>query len=184
MELWREHGLKIVAGFAVLLAIAVVGSVLQGAGGSSEAGGPRPRRPGGATQAQTPPPGSHSYEDADESGPAVKPVTTSSDSQRPTVRAAVMGFLAWYLPYSYGQPSSAPVQNVTAGERTELAANRPEVPPGVERRHPKVVALVLKPYAAGEWQAAVQVTDGAVTYTLPLIVGDLPAGWEVMAIQE
>ena len=183
MELWREHGLKIVAGFAVLLAIAVVGSVLQGAGGSSEAGGPRPGRPGGATQAQTPPPGSHSYEDADESGPAVKAATTS-DSQRPTVRAAVVGFLAWYLPYSYGQRSSAPVQDVTASEWRDLAANRPEVPPDVERRHPKVVALALKPYADGEWQAAVQVRDGAVTYALPLIVGDLPAGWEVMAIQE
>jgi len=183
MELWREHGLKMVAGFAVLLAIGVVGSVLQGAGGSSQAGGRRPRRPSGTTQTQTPPPGSHSYEDADESGPAVKPVVTSN-SQRPTVKAAVMGFLAWYLPYSYGQPPSAPVQNVTAGERTDLAANRPEVPRDVERRHPKVVALALKPYAAGEWQAAVRVTDGAVTYTLPLIVGDLPAGWEVMAIQE
>jgi hypothetical protein len=182
MELWREHGLKIVAGFAVLLAIAVVGSVLQGGGVSSEAGGPRPRRPGGA-QARTPPPGSHPYEDADESGPPVKPMV-ASNSQRPTVRAAVMGFLAWYLPYSYGQSSSAPVQDVTASERRDLAANRPEVPPDVERRHATVVAVVLKPYAAGEWQAAVQVTDGAVTYTLPLIVGDLPAGWEVMAIQE
>ena len=95
-----------------------------------------------------------------------------------------MGFLAWYLPYSYDQPSSAPVQDVTAAEQRDLAANRPEVPPDVERRHPRVVAVALKPYAAGEWQAAVRVTDGAVTYTLPLILGDLPAGWEVMAIQE
>lgn len=183
MELWRKHGLKIVAGLAVLLAIIVVGSVLQGAGGSSQAGGPPSRRPSGTTQAQTPPPGSRSHEDADESGPPVKPVATSN-SQRPTVKAAVMGFLAWYLPYSYGQRSSAPVQDVTASERRDLAANRPEVPPDVERRHATVVAVVLKPYAAGEWQAAVQVTDGAVTYTLPLIVGDLSAGWEVMAIQE
>ena len=183
MELWREHGLKIVAGFAVLLVIAVRAAFCRVLAAAPRAGGPRPQRPTGTTQTQTAPPGARSYEDADESGPAVKPVVTS-DRQRPAVKSAVMGFLAWYLPYSYDQPSSASVQDVTADEQRDLAANRPEVPLDVARRHPRVVAVALKPYAAGEWQAAVRVTDGAVTYTLPLILGDLPAGWEVMAIQE
>jgi hypothetical protein len=182
MDLWREHGLKLVAAFAVVVALGVLGSVLGGGGGSRGPVTTSAKRNGLGAR-QSPRLAARAYESADESGPPVKPVA-ASDSQRPAVMAAVLGFMGWYLPYSYGQPSSAPIQNVTAGEQQDLAAARPQVPPVVRRRHPRVLGVTLRPYAAGEWRAAVQVSDGTVSYTLPLILGDLPAGWEVMAIQE
>ncbi|MGO9957240.1 MAG: hypothetical protein ACLP50_14945 [Solirubrobacteraceae bacterium] len=180
MEIWSEHGLKIVTAFAVLLVIAVVGSVAQGGGGSAS------RNPAGAPGVRattTPSPGSHAYEDSDESGPQVRRIPVSA-SQQPAVRAAALRFMAWYLPFSYGQRSSAPIANLTASEREDLQSNPPQVPPAVSRRHARTLGVVLTPYASGEWKAAVRVSDGTVTYTVPLILGDLPAGWEVMAIQE
>ncbi|MGO9789251.1 MAG: hypothetical protein ACLP8S_06940 [Solirubrobacteraceae bacterium] len=180
MEIWSEHGLKLVTAFAVLLVIAVVGSVVQGSGGSAS----RNSAPAtGVRATAAPSPGSHAYEDSDESGPQVRRIPASA-SQQPAVRAAALRFMAWYLPFSYGQRSSAPIASVTASEREDLEANPPQVPSAVSRRRARALGVALAPYASGEWKAEVRVTDGTVTYTVPLILGDLPAGWEVMAIQE
>ncbi|MGO9899884.1 MAG: hypothetical protein ACLP0J_09370 [Solirubrobacteraceae bacterium] len=181
MQLWEEHGLKLVAVLAAVVAIAVLDGVLGGDGGTL-------RPPGSATSTTstrpTPlPPGSHSFEDGDESGPQVKGVKTTP-AQRPAVQDAARAFMADYLPFSYGQAPASSIQAATSQEREDLEANPPQVPAAVHRRHPRVAGVRLRPYAAGEWQVTVTVTDGTLSYPIVVVLGDLPAGWEVMAIQD
>jgi hypothetical protein len=46
------------------------------------------------------------------------------------------------------------------------------------------VGVRLKPYAAGEWEVTVTVSDGTLSYPIVVVAGDLPAGWQVIAIQD
>ncbi len=178
MELWKDHGIKLVAGFAVIVAVAVVGGLLGSGGGS---GSPPPPTTTGTSTGL--PPGSHPFEDGDESGPQVKRVKTTS-AQRPAVEAAARAFMEGYLPFSYGQAAARGIQAVSSQEREDLEASPPRVPAAIHRRHPRIVGVGLKPYAAGEWQVTVTVSDGTLSYPIVVVVGDLPAGWRVMAIQD
>ncbi len=179
MQLWRDHGLKLVAVFAALAAVAFVG--LPGGGGRT----PRPRGSATLTSSSRPTalPPSRAFEDGDESGPRVKGVKTTS-AQVPAVKDAARAFMMGYLPFSYGQARASSIEAVTSQERDDLAANAPQVPPAIHRRHPRIVGVRLRPYAAGEWQVTVTVTDGTLSYPIVVVLGDLPAGWEVMAIQD
>jgi hypothetical protein len=181
MALWEDHGLKLVAVVAVVVAIAVVGGLLGSGGGT-----PPPSR--STTLTSSPrstalPPGAHSFEDGDESGPQVKGVKTAN-GQRPAVEAAARAFMAGYLPFSYGQAAASAIQAVTSQEREDLEANPPQVPAAIHRRHPRIVGVRLKPYAAGEWEVTVTVSDGTLSYPIVVVAGDLPAGWQVIAIQD
>ncbi len=181
MALWEDHGLKLVAVFAAVVAIAVAGGLLGSGGGTRPAPGARTLTSSSRSTAL--PPGLHSFEDGDESGPQVKGVRTTS-AQRPAVETAARAFMMGYLPFSYGQAPARSIQAVTTEEREDLEANPPQVPAAIHRRHPRVVGVALEPYAAGEWEVTVRVSDGELRYAIVVVLGDLPAGWEVMAIQD
>ena len=127
MGLWEEHGLKLVGGLAALLAIAVVGCVLQVPAAAPRLERRGRRGPTGTTQAQTAPPGAHSFEDGDESGPQVEGVTT--DRQRPAVKAAAMGFMRGICRLATGRSGELVVAVTRRSE--DLAANPPQVPAAV-----------------------------------------------------
>ncbi len=179
MALWEDHGLKLVAVFSAIVAIAVAGGLLGGGGGT-----PRPAGSATLTSSSRPTalPPSRAFEDGDESGPQVQGVRTTS-AQRPAVKDAALAFMMGYLPFSYGQARASSIEAVTTEEREDLEANPPQVPAVIHRRHPRIVGVQLRPYAAGEWEVTARVSDGELSYPLVVVLGDLPAGWEVMAIQ-
>ena len=181
MGLWEEHGLKLVGVLAALVAVGLVG--LLGGGGASRPPASSATTSTRATRSTALPLGAHSFEDGDESGPQVKGVKPTN-AQRPAVEAAARAFMMGYLPFSYGQERASSIVAVTSQERQDLEVNPPQVPAAVRRRHPRVVGVRMTPYAAGEWQVTVTVSDGTLSYPIVVVAGDLPAGWEVMAIQD
>lgn len=180
MEIWRQHGLKIVAAGAVILILVLVGDLLGAGGGAGTGVSSRPAASGKPAPAL--PLGSKPFENNHEGGAQVRPVPPAG-SQEPAVQTAVRGFMAHYLPFTYGQARASALTNVTADERQSLAATAPQVPAAIRKRHARAVRVGLKPYAAGEWEASVTVSDGTLTYSIAVIVGDVSGRWTVMAIQ-
>ena len=74
-------------------------------------------------------------------------------------RVAARAFLTSYLNISYGRAKSASLRNATQSLRERLRANAPRVPPGVQQRRPRVVALQLESVAAGQIRATATVDD-------------------------
>ena len=103
MGLWREHGLKIVAGFAALLAIAAGGQrarrcrrQLPTARGHAPRGRRGRRRPDGIAAGLA-------FVRGCGRERAGGQARQTDERAAPGGEAAARAFLAWYLPFSYGQ---------------------------------------------------------------------------------
>ena len=77
-------------------------------------------------------------------------------------RQAARAFLTSYLAVSYGRAKPGALRNATPALRDRLRTQAARVPPGVENRRPRVVALRLESVAAGQVRATATVDDGDV----------------------
>jgi hypothetical protein len=121
------------------------------------------------------------------------PNPTPASSMPPSSAAAVPGptpasptpvirrFLAGYLAYSYGKPSSLP--GAADGLRDQLLAGAPSVPPAVRRRHPRVVSLTVVSNIPAQDRALAMIADGIQRYPVELdITMSVTGGWVVDAV--
>jgi hypothetical protein len=98
------------------------------------------------------------------------------------IRAAANGFLAFYLPYTYGRTDSVTgaANYATVGLLRELQLNRPRVDRDTTMLRPRVRELLIGEQTTGD-QIEVQaiVDDGRSVYALPLLVTYAGRGWRV-----
>lgn len=101
----------------------------------------------------------------------------AADGVNGDARAAARAFLTSYLAVSYGRAKSGTLRSATASLRDRLRAQAPRVPPGIENRRPKVVALRLESVADGQVRATATVDDGDVApYPLFATLARQPGG--------
>ena len=87
-------------------------------------------------------------------------------------------FIGAYLAWLYRR---APLQAVTAATSALLGgfkAHQPRVPPTMQPRHPKVVAIAMQRRGRG-WQALANINDGHETYELVVMVVQTHGRWLV-----
>jgi hypothetical protein len=90
-------------------------------------------------------------------------------------------FLAGYLAYSYGKPSSLP--GAADSLRDQLLAGAPSVPPPVRRRHPRVISLTVVSNTPTQDRALATITDGTQRYPVELdITMTVTGAWVVDAV--
>jgi len=89
-------------------------------------------------------------------------------------------FLAGYLAYSYGRPSSLP--DATDLLRAQLLAQSPNVPPAVRGRRPHLVALTVVANTPADDRALATISDGVQRYPIELDVTLGANGWLVSDI--
>ena len=97
-------------------------------------------------------------------------------------KRATRRFLSGYLEYSYGRRDATDIPASAMQLRAQLAAQPPRVPPGVRKRHARVV--VLQANGAGPVRAAMiaLVDDGHGTYSINLRLEHGRSGWQVTAV--
>jgi hypothetical protein len=92
-------------------------------------------------------------------------------------RRAARGFLAGYLPYTYGRASA--IRSATPALRRRLAAQRPRVPTGERSRTPRVVLLQSDSVGREHGEYVALVSDGKRQYSVALALKRTRAGWQV-----
>ncbi len=106
----------------------------------------------------------------------------SSADLRAAARAA-RAFVGPYLLYTYGQAQARQVPAADPTLIAQLAANPPSVPPSVRSRHPKVTSLLVSGGQTGQVAFQANVSDGTVTYGVPLTVTREQNRWLVTSVQ-
>jgi hypothetical protein len=92
-------------------------------------------------------------------------------------------FVGPYLLYTYGQAKASQIPAADPALIAQLAANPPSVPPSVRSRHPKVTSLLVSGGQAGQVAFQAYVSDGSVTYGVPLTVTREQNRWLVTSVQ-
>ena len=88
-----------------------------------------------------------------------------------------------YVLYTYGQAKASHIPGADPTLIAQLAANPPSVPPSVRSRHPKVTSLSVSGGGTGQIAFQANVTDGTVTYGVPLTVTREQNRWLVTSVQ-
>jgi hypothetical protein len=96
---------------------------------------------------------------------------------------AARAFVGPYLLYTYGQAQASQIPAADPTLIAQLVANPPSVPPSVHSRHPKVTSLSVSGGGAGQVAFQAYVSDGAVTYGVPLTVTREQNRWLVTSVQ-
>jgi hypothetical protein len=96
---------------------------------------------------------------------------------------AAQVFLGPYLLYTYGRAEASHIPAADPGLVAQLAANPPDVPPSVRSRHPRVTSLSVSGGQAGRVAFEAAVTDGVITYAVPLTVTLEENRWLVTSVQ-
>jgi hypothetical protein len=111
----------------------------------------------------------------------------TSPTQRRAVRGAsraARGFLAGYLPYSYGRRKARAISNVTPTLRSQLARQQPRVPPALaEKARPRLRGLELSGVAGGRVILLARIDDGQSRYAALLTVQRRGTSWAVSQVR-
>jgi hypothetical protein len=110
-----------------------------------------------------------------------------SPEQRRTVgeaSKAARGFLAGYLPYSYGRRAAGSIGSVTPALRRDLARNAPRVPPALAAKaHPRVLGLTLSGIADDRVMLVARIDDGQSRYAALVTVQRQGRRWAVSQVR-
>ena len=91
---------------------------------------------------------------------------------------AARAFLRGYLPWLYAEGSLKAIADATRGLLSRLAASPPNVPPTMQRLHPRVDAIAMQ-RDHGSWRALPSITDGHETYEIVLTIKHTSTVWQV-----
>ena len=106
--------------------------------------------------------------------PAPAPQAVGSGSAEHAADVFIGAYLAWLYRH-------APLQAITAATAallTGLKLSPPRIPPTMQVRHPKVVAIAMQRRGRG-WQALANIDDGQETYELVVVVVQTHGRWLV-----
>ena len=106
--------------------------------------------------------------------PSPVPQPAGSGSAEHAADVFIGAYLAWLYRH-------APLQAITAATGALLAGLKlspPRVPPTMQVRHPKVVAIAMQRRGRG-WQALANIDDGQETYELVVVVVQTHGRWLV-----
>lgn len=178
--------------FAVAMAVLVAGAVLFGLIDRPEGEEPQPapvetvaEAPAPADEepsaAQTPP---NSGELPIPEGEATdRDAAAPSEREIAAARRTVSGFLAGYLPYTYGKREAREVPLVTGELRAALEQSAPRVPPGASRGGaPQVETLQVDASEEDALAFLALVDDGVRSYTVEVGVALGDQGWRVTGV--
>src|SRR5205814_556419 len=102
---------------------------------------------------------------------------------RALLRRAARGFLAGYLPYTYGQAPAERIRNAAPALRRALERAPLVVPAPVRRLHPRLVSLTLEADGPARALATALVDDAAQPpYPVFARLRRGPAGWRVVGV--
>jgi hypothetical protein len=85
-------------------------------------------------------------------------------------------FIGAYLAWLYRHAPLQAITTATAALLTGLKLSPPRIPPTMQARHPKVVAIAMQRRGHG-WQALANIADGHETYELVLTVIQTRGRW-------
>jgi hypothetical protein len=110
-----------------------------------------------------------------------------SAAQRRAVRdasTAARGFLAGYLPYSYGRRAARTIRRVTPALRRELERQTPRVPPALaEKARPRLTGLTLSGIAGRRVILLARIDDGQSRYAALVTVQQQGRRWAVSQVR-
>ena len=96
---------------------------------------------------------------------------------------AARAFVGPYLLYTYAQAQASRIPAADPTLIAQLAANPPSVPPSVRSRNPRVTSLLVSGGQTGQVAFQAYVSDGTVTYGVPLTVTHEQNRWLVTSVQ-